>query len=84
MDSLPTLEQQGLLFRHRPHRPADLGLRHVFRPEQHGRPAGPQQIDLGLPVTENMDMGRTVIVHEDDDLQSVGTKYGNNGEFNLS
>jgi hypothetical protein len=45
---------------------------------------GTQQIDLGLTVTENMDVRRLVIVNENDDAQAVGTKHGDHRANNLS
>ena len=34
-----------------------------------------REVDLGLAITEDVDVGRLVVVGEDDHRQAVGTQY---------
>lgn len=64
--------------------PADFGPAHAVSPNQFRDSAESQEIDLGVTVTENMDVGRLVIVEEDNHAQAEGTKHGNHDAYNLS
>ena len=48
------------------HGAADLAAAHSVSPDQCRGTVGPEQVDLGLTVTEDVDMSRLVIVDEDD------------------
>lgn len=43
----------------------------AFGPDEHRTAIRADQVDLGLPVTKHMHMGRLVIVREDDDAQTM-------------
>ena len=44
-------------------------------PDQLRKAIDSQQADLGLAATEDVDMGRLVIVDKDDHAQPVGTQH---------
>jgi hypothetical protein len=75
MDFLPPSQQQRLLFKNNPHRAADLNTGHAIHPNQFGRAIGTSQIDLGMTITENVNMGRLMIVNKDDHTQPVSAKH---------
>jgi hypothetical protein len=75
MDFLPTSEQDRLLLKDNPHRTADLNAGHAFDPNQLRIAIGASQIDLGMTVTEDVNMGRLVIVNKDDHAQTLSAKY---------
>jgi hypothetical protein len=58
MHVLPSGQQQGLLLGDDPHGAANLAAAHAIDPDQNGDAVGAEQIDLGLAVTEHMDVGR--------------------------
>jgi hypothetical protein len=68
MDLLPSGQQQYLLLKNYPHGAADLGAGHTFSPDQFRGAISTVQIDLSMTVTEDVDVGRQVIVDEDDHL----------------
>jgi hypothetical protein len=76
MNTLPSGQQQRLVLDYDPHRTADLAAGHAISPDQFGGSVGPEQIDPGVTVTEDVDMRRLVIVDEDDHAQAVGTQDG--------
>ena len=45
-------------------------------PDQLRRAIGGREVDLGLAVTEHMNMGGLVVIEEDNDAQSVNSKDG--------
>ena len=55
------------------HNAPQLSVRHAVGPDQFGRAVG-AKIDLGLSVTEGVNMSRLVIVHENDDPYALGAK----------
>jgi hypothetical protein len=59
-----------------PHRATHLAARHTIGPDQVRRAIGTQRIDLGLTVTEDVDVRRRVIINENDDAQAMGAKDG--------
>jgi hypothetical protein len=75
MDILPPGQQQRLLLKNNPHSAADFSAGHAFSPDQFRCVVSAVQIDLGMAITENVDMGWQVIVYEDDHAQAVGAKY---------
>jgi hypothetical protein len=80
MDFLPPSQQQHLLFKNNPQRAADLNAGHAIHPNQLGRAIGTPQIDLGMTITENVNMGRLVIVNKDDHTQPVSAKHSDHYE----
>lgn len=49
---------------------------HALGPDKNWSPVKPDQIDLDLPITEYVHMGRLMIVCEDDDTQTMRSVYG--------
>jgi hypothetical protein len=78
MNRLPSGQQQYLLLHNNPHRGADFGAGHTFHPNQLRSAIAAPQVDLGLTVTEDENMGRLMIVGEDNHPPAVGAKYGDN------
>ena len=72
------------MFENDPHRATHLAARHALGPDQVRRAVGTQQIDLGLTVTEDVDVRRRVIVDENDDAPAMGAKYGDRSLNNRS
>jgi hypothetical protein len=64
-----------LLLKNNPHRTADLNAGHPFNPNQFGGGIGTPQIDLGMTVTKDVNMGRQMIVNKNDHAQAVSAKY---------
>ncbi len=58
------------------HGAANLSALHAFGPNQFRRAVPACQVDLGMTVAEYMDMGRFMIVHEDDDAETMLAKDG--------
>jgi hypothetical protein len=79
MDFLPPGQQERLLLDHDPHGAADLAAGHAIGPNQFGGSVGPEQIDPGVTITEDVDVSRLVIVDEDDHAQAVGTQDSDHG-----
>jgi len=52
MDVLPTGEQEGLLLGHDAHGAANFAAAHGVGPDQCGDAIAPEQVDLGLAITE--------------------------------
>ena len=48
---------------------------HSVGPNQFGRILCSEQVDLGLPISADMDMRRTVIIDVDDHAQTVDTQH---------
>jgi len=46
-------------------------------PDEIGNASGPNQVDLGFPVPEHMNMCRQMIIDVDDNTQAVSTQHGN-------
>ena len=76
MDVLPLLQQERLAAGHKTHGAADLAARHAVGPDERRSAIGPEQVYLGLPVTEDVDMRRLMIVKIDNDAQAIGTQHG--------
>jgi hypothetical protein len=79
MDLLPACQQESLLLAHDTHGAADLAAAHGVGPDQRRAARGAAQVDLGLAVTEDVDVRRQVVVDEDDHAQALGTKRGDHG-----
>jgi len=75
MAVLPSLQQERLAAGHKAHGAADLAARHGVGPDERRSAIGPEQVYFGLPVTEDVDMRRLMIV-EVDDAQAIGTQHG--------
>jgi hypothetical protein len=75
MDLLPPSQQQHLLLKINPHSTADLNAGHTFDPNKFRGAIGTSQIDLGMTVTEDVNMGWLVIVDKDDHAQAMSAKY---------
>lgn len=58
---------------HHLHCASDIAAFHSVDPDQLGHAIGGREIDLGLAVAEDMDMGGFVVIDEDDDAQSMGS-----------
>lgn len=69
------LQQRRLPVPYDPHGATDFGTGHAFGPDQFRFAGSTAQIDLGLPIAENMDMRRFVIVDENDDAKSASPKH---------
>ena len=52
---------------------------HSVSPDQFGAAIDARQVDLGLTVTEEVDVSGRVVIDEGDDAQAVGTKHGDHG-----
>jgi adenosylmethionine-8-amino-7-oxononanoate aminotransferase len=76
MDILPSGKEQRLLLENEPHGTADFTAGHTFSPNQFGCAVGTKQINLGMTVTEDVDVSRLVIVNEDNHAQTMGAKHG--------
>jgi len=74
MDFLPPSEQERLLLKDNPHSTADVNAGHALNPNQFWGTIGTAQIDLGMTVTEDVNMGRLVIVNKDDHAQALSAK----------
>lgn len=59
------------------HSAANLAAVHTVSSNQFRGAVSTEQIDLGLTVTEDVDVSRPVIVGEDNHAQALGTKHGN-------
>jgi hypothetical protein len=75
MDFLPPSQQQRLLFKNNPHRAADINTGHAINPNHLRSAIGTSQIELGMTITENVNMGRLMIVNKDDHTQPVSAKH---------
>jgi len=75
MNVLPTCQQCGLILGYDPHGSAYFAAGHAVSPDYCGSTVG-AEVDLGLNVTEDVDMSRSVIVDEDDHAQAMGTRHG--------
>jgi len=64
------------VFGHDLHRASDIAAFHSLGPDQLRRAIGDREVDLGLAVTEHMNMGGLVVIEEDNDAQSVNSKDG--------
>ncbi len=64
------------------HDAPQLSTRHAVGPDQFRGAAGAAQIDLGLSIAEGVNVGRLVIVHEDDDPYALGAENSNHLEDN--
>ena len=53
--------------------------RHPVGPDEIRRSTGPDQVDLGFAVAEDVDVCRLMIVGVDDDAQAIGTQHSNYG-----
>jgi hypothetical protein len=74
MDVLPPGQQRRLRLGNNPHGATNLAAGHAIGPDQLRRSARASQVDLGLTVTEYVDVGRVVIVNEDDHTQAFGAQ----------
>jgi hypothetical protein len=77
MDALPWSQQQRLMLSDDPHGASDLPARHVFRPDEVRGPLRADQVDLDFSIPEYVDVGRQMVVEEDDHAQTIGTRHGN-------
>jgi hypothetical protein len=77
MNALPSDQQHYARFYDHPHGSANLAAGHAVCPNQFWHAVGTGQVDLGLAVTEHVNMGRMVIVNEDHHSQAFGTQDGN-------
>jgi hypothetical protein len=71
MDFPPFGKKQLLLVADQLHGALQIGRLHVFGPDKGRGTVSPDQVDLGLTVSEHMHMGWFVIVVEDDDAQTM-------------
>ena len=76
MDIPPTSRRKRLLLGNDAERTTGLAATNGVGPDQFRLAVGPEQIDLGLAVTEYVDVGRPVIVAEDDHAEALGTQHG--------
>jgi len=74
MNFSPFGEEFLLVIDHDFHNAPQLSMRHAVGPDQFGRAIGAAKIDLGLSVTEGVNMSWLVIVHENDDPYALGAK----------
>ena len=65
------------MFGHDSYGATNLTPRHIVGPDQVGSVVGPNQVDLGFPVPEHVNMCRQMVVDVDDDPQAIGTQHGN-------
>jgi hypothetical protein len=70
-----------LLFDHNLHRVAHVAALHPFDGHDLRRAICAKQIDFGVPVSEHMDMGRRVVIDEDDEAQAMGAVDGNRAKI---
>jgi hypothetical protein len=66
MDILPSGKEQHLLLDNETHGTADFAVSHAFSPDQFGCAVGTAQIDLGMTITEDVNVSWLVIINEDD------------------
>lgn len=71
MDLSPTCEQGFLLFGHDLHGAAHIAALHAFYGHDLWPAVGSQQVDLGVSVAEHVDMGRRMVIDEDDEAQAM-------------
>jgi hypothetical protein len=76
MDFPPSGKKRLLLVLDDLHGAAHIVPLHALGPDKRWSPVRPDQVDLDLPVTEHMHMGRLMIVCEDDDAQTMRSVYG--------
>ena len=74
MDFPPSGKKWFLLITDDPHRPAQIVCFHALHPHKRRKTIRPDQVDLGVTVTEHMHMGWFVIVGKDDGAQTLRTK----------
>jgi hypothetical protein len=84
MDILPSHEKQLVLLCHHAHGAADFGTGHAVCPDKFGCAICPGQVDLGFTVTEDVDMGRFVIVDKNDHPQTMRANDSDQFRYNLS
>ena len=58
------------------HGPAHPTTGHSISPNERRTTLCPNQVHLGLPVTEDVDMRWLMIVQVNDDAQAIGTQHG--------
>jgi hypothetical protein len=69
MKFVPSLQQHHLSFRHDPQSLAQIASLEAVVPDQFGLPVRTGQIDLGVAITDHMDMRGLMVIHEDDEAQ---------------
>jgi hypothetical protein len=73
MDFPPLRQQKRLVFRHEAHGFANLSAGHALSPDKLGIA---QQIDLRMAVAKHMNVGRLVIVGENDHAKAGRSDHG--------
>ena len=81
MNFPPSGKKSLLLVRDDLHGPAHIVPLHALSPDKSRSPVRPDQIDLDLPITGHMHMGRLMIVCEDDDAQTMRSAYGDHNRI---
>jgi hypothetical protein len=72
----PSRKECFSVLSHNGHRAAHFVSLHIRRPDQLGRSAPTCQVDLGVPITEDMHVGRFVVIAEDNDAQPMRAMNG--------
>jgi hypothetical protein len=73
MDFPPFGKELFLLVTNHLHSPAQIVRLHTLCPDKSRSPVWTDQVDLGLPVSKDVDMSRLVVVRENDDAQPIGS-----------
>jgi len=76
MNALPPRRQQRPLRDNDPHGATDLAAGHAVSRDQLWDTARASQVDLGVTVTEDVDVSRMVVVNIDHHAQAFGTQDG--------